>query len=190
MYSITELEELFEQPSEVIKRALNLYFERLGGVNQPPYSQDVADQLDRFFTEVNESSKAIAHSKVPEKVVAATDRISAVLGTEGLGLSLAAIAAREGIAIARLEENMRQAAYAIERGKIERSWLSERGSESDWLVDMSEDSEAHLRLLRRMGLKAEEIEFNRIVDEAIKKTADMSPSPTRPPVSPKFEGYL
>ena len=190
MYSTAELEELFDQPSDVISRALDLYFEQLGGVNQPPYSQDVADQLDRFFTEVNQNSRAIAHSQIPEKVVAATNRLSTVLGTEGLGLSLAAIAAREGVAIARLEENMRQAAYAIERGKIERAWVSERGSESDWLADLSENRDSQSKLLSRMGLEAQEIEFTRIVDEAIARTSVVAARPNRAPMSPKIEGYL
>lgn len=190
MYSTAELEELFDQPPGVIARALELYFEQLGGVNQPPYSQDVADQLDRFFTEVNQNSKAIAHSNVPEKVLAATNRLSAILGTEGLGLSLAAIAAREGVAIARLEENMRQAAYAIERGKIERAWVSERGSESDWLTDLSENRDSHSKLLSRMGLEAQEVEFIRIVDDAIARTSAVAARPNRPPISPKVEGYL
>jgi hypothetical protein len=85
---------------------------------------------------------------------------------------------------------MRQAAYAIERGKIERAWVSERGSESDWLADLSENKDSHSTLLSRMGLKAQEVEFTRIVDEAIARTSEVAARPNRPPISPKIEGYL
>jgi hypothetical protein len=41
-----------------------------------------------------------------------------------------------------------------------------------------------------MGLEAQEIEFTRIVDEAIARTSVVAARPNRAPMSPKIEGYL
>lgn len=184
MYSFEQLKELFDTDEVVLRTAIDLYVQKYGGDNQPPYGDEMVGRLDEFFAIAQKSQKTLAiggSNKLSREDAIAVENI---LGTQGIALLASAHAAREGRAIARLQENLWTQSYNSERNQITQELLQSWEEETQWLEDFSENKAAHKKVLERLGVERDERDFNSLIEIAFGKAKKSVPRPQRnkPPI--------
>jgi len=185
MYSFDQLVELFNEDESVIRAAIDLYVQRYGGSISPPYDDEMAGRLDEFFAIAQKANKSLVG--VEGKLELSRDDAMAVeniLGSQGIALLASAHAAREGRAIARLQNNIRRLAYNDESNRLNQDLNDRWEDETEWIEGVSGDGEAHKKILSRMGIKQESRDFDLLLEVALGKV-----SQKKPKTQPRFPRY-
>jgi hypothetical protein len=107
-----------------------------------------------------------------------------ILGSQGIALLASAHAAREGRAIARLQNNIRRLAYNDEANRLNQDLNGRWEDETEWIEGVSDNGEAHKKILSRMGLKQESRDFNLLLEVALGKVTQKKPKTQ--PRSPRY----
>jgi hypothetical protein len=178
MYTLNELKELFDIDGQIVEAALSLYFERNGGVNEEPYSEEVADVLDQYFSLVSSKNKLVAAAGSQEKIVKVDNQILQILGTQGVALSSATLSARQGVALADFQLEIFEKAYQARLSEGEISFISKQKEEVEWLEELSTSHEKQSQLLEKLGITPKEEEyFQTLIQKSFKEAQQKAFAP-------------
>jgi hypothetical protein len=170
MYTLNELKELFDIDGQIVEAALSLYFERNGGINQEPYSEEVADLLDQYFSLVSSKNKLIAAGS-QEKIAKVDNQILQILGSQGVALSSATLSARQGVALADFQLEIFEKAYQARLSEGEIAFLSKQKEEVEWLEELSVNHDKQGEILKKLGITPREEEYFQLLIEKSFKEA-------------------
>lgn len=181
MYTLNELKELFDIDGQIVEAALTLYFERNGGINQEPYSEEVADVLDQYFSLVSSKNKLVAAAGSQgsqEKIAKVDNQILQILGSRGVALSSATLSARQGVALADFQLEIFEKAYQARLSEGEISFLSKQKEEVEWLEELSTSHEKQSQLLEKLGITPKEEEyFQALIQKSFKEAQQKAFAP-------------
>jgi len=171
MYTLNELKELFDIDGQIVEAALSLYFERNGGINQEPYSEEIADLLDQYFSLVSSKNKLVAAAGSQEKIAKVDNQILQILGTQGVALSTATLSARQGVALADFQLEIFEKAYQSRLSEGELGFIAKQKEEVEWLEELSTSHEKQSQLLEKLGITPKEEEYFQLLIEKSFKEA-------------------
>jgi len=178
MYTLNELKELFDIDGQIVEAALSLYFERNGGINQEPYSEEIADLLDQYFSLVSSKNKLVAAAGSQEKIAKVDNQILQILGTQGVALSTATLSARQGVALADFQLEIFEKAYQSRLSEGELGFIAKQKEEVEWLEELSTSHEKQSQLLEKLGITPKEEEyFQLLIEKSFKEAQQKAFSP-------------